>query len=175
MEEELKDFVRKCVVFKYPLPNTINEIDKVSITTDTDKCFESLGDEKIEQLILNGLVHYCYGDAIIEKDGTDYSVLLKRALKSKLPDVTVDNANRYGFHGEVILHLLLECFFSNCLLIAKGHFYHPTSNGEITGYDSFHFYYDDDSLVIVVGEVKFHQSILTAADDVIRKITQNTT
>ena len=84
-------------------------------------------------------------------------------------DASQDAKLKYGFYGEVVLDLILQHTFSSSVLLAKGYFYNPLENSETKGYDAYQFYYDNDQLSLLLGEVKFYASFSAA----VKKILDN--
>ena len=81
---------------------------------------------------------------------------------------------KYGFYGEVVLDLILQSEFESSVLLAKGYFYNPLENSEPKGYDAYQFFYSEEGLSLLLGEVKFHASYKTAITDVLNKLNNAT-
>ena len=63
-----------------------------------------------------------------------------RALQSKLKynhNAPLENQLAYGFHGEVLLHLILEHYYHAEKAIARGFLFSALENAETKGYDSY--------------------------------------
>lgn len=162
MRQSLENLLQNAIVFEYRLPNEPNgmQIPKTIITTNNDHCFRVIGSNiDIANIIYNGIVEYSYNDS--EIDPLKLNQLQLRALLSKLkynPNAQHANKLAYGFHGEVMLHLLLEHFFSGTKAIARGYMFSALENQETKGYDSYQMVEIGDIIYLLFGEAKFYIS-----------------
>lgn len=176
MRKTLKDLFDKAIVYRYSLPyKTI--IEKTSITTKHDYCFEGNNDSEIADVIYNGIVDFAYGETRV--DLTNLDAQQRRAINTRIRYNESDDISlkiKYGFFGEVVLNLILESLFKSSVLVAKGYFYDRTSKREAHGYDAFQSYYNrkNDSLCLVIGEAKFHSSFNSAVDSVVKNLEKAT-
>ena len=84
-----------------------------------------------------------------------------RALQSKLkynPTAPQPNQLAYGFHGEVLLHLILEYYYHADKAIARGYMFSALENAETKGYDSYLMVEDENTIYMLFGEAKFYIS-----------------
>ena len=168
MREAIRDLLEQTIVYKYQLP--YNNIDKTSLSTEPDKCFSVASNASLSELIYNGIVEYALGEKHI--DLANLELCQRKAIKSRLRFEDSDSEDtklKYGFYGEVVLDLILQYAFSSSVLLAKGYFYNPLENSETKGYDAYQFYYDDNRLSLLLGEVKFYASFSAA----VKKILDN--
>lgn len=168
MREAIKQLLQNTIVYKYQLP--YNGIDKTSLSTEPDKCFCVASNAALSELIYNGIVEYALGEKHI--DLANLQLCQRKAIVSRLRfenNASQDTKLKYGFYGEVVLDLILQHAFSSSVLLAKGYFYNPLENSETKGYDAYQFYYDNDQLSLLLGEVKFYASFSAA----VKKILDN--
>lgn len=168
MRETIKQLLQHTIVFKYQLP--YNSIDKTSLSTEPDKCFCVSSNSSLSELIYNGIVEYALGEKHV--DIANLQLCQRKAIVSRLrfeDSASQDTKLKYGFYGEVVLDLVLQYAFSSNVLLAKGYFYNPLENSETKGYDAYQFYYDNNQLSLLLGEVKFYASFSAA----VKKILDN--
>lgn len=168
MRKAVKQLLEYTIVYKYQLP--YNEIDKTSLSTEPDKCFCVASNASLSELIYNGIVEYALGEKHV--DLANLQLCQRKAIVSRLrfeDSASQDTKLKYGFYGEVVLDLILQHVFSSSVLLAKGYFYNPLENSETKGYDAYQFYYDNNRLSLLLGEVKFYASFSAA----IKKILDN--
>ncbi len=168
MRNTIKSMINGTIIFRYNLP--IENIEKSSLTTSQDKCYSISSNDDLANLIYNGIVEYALGEKHIDINALD--LYQRKAIKSRLrydEKAFHDEKIKYGFYGEVVLDLVLQYAFSSCVLLAKGYFYNPLEASETKGYDSYQFYYDNNHLSLLFGEVKFYGNFRNA----IKKILDN--
>lgn len=168
MRETIKALINNTIVFKHHLPH--GDVDKTFLSTESDECFSATSNQALAELIYNGLVEYLLGEKHV--DLNDLELYQRRAIKSKLrfdEEAEQSTKLKYGFYGEVVLDLILQHAFSSDVLLAKGYFYNPLENSETKGYDAYQFYYRDNQLSLLLGEVKFYASFEAA----IKKVLDN--
>ena len=162
MRQSLENLLQNAIIFEYRLPNEPNgmQIPKTIITTNNDHCFRVIGSNiDIANIIYNGIVEYSYNDS--EIDPLKLNQLQLRALLSKLkynPNAQHANKLAYGFHGEVMLHVLLEHFFNGTKAIARWYMFSALENQETKGYDSYQMVEIGDIIYLLFGEAKFYIS-----------------
>lgn len=162
MRQSLKNLLDNAIVYQYKLPYMQNGvmIPQAIVTTSNDHCFQQVGsNDDIANLIYNGIVEYSYNDS--EVDLTRLTQLQLRALQSKLkynPNAPQANQLAYGFHGEIMLHLLLERYFNGTKVIARGYMFSALENQETKGYDSYQMCEKDGTIYLLFGEAKFYIS-----------------
>ena len=178
MRKALFDLISSSIVFKYELPNHTLGIDRSLFSTDNDKCFSSLSDDSLAEIIYNSIIDYSFNEFDI--NGKDYQSLHTVALKTKLrynENATQPSKISYGFYGEVILFSLLFVKFRAKPLISRGYFYNPLESSETKGYDSYHLVQNNGTTELWFGEVKFRNthssSIRSALENVSKAISDN--
>lgn len=160
MRQSLRNLLQKTIIMQYNLPYTKDDmqIPRAHISSGNDTCLMQIGDNgDIAKLIYNGIVEYAYND--YEIDLTKLDKLQIRALQSKIkfnPDAPIPNQLAYGFHGEVMLHLILDHFYSAKKCIARGYIFSPLENAETKGYDSYMMVEEKDTVYLLFGESKFY-------------------
>ena len=78
---------------------------------------------------------------------------------------------KYGFYGEVLLHLILSQIHGTNTLVSRGHFYDPLENSETKGYDAYHLLENTNGEIeLWFGEVKFHDDYYVV-NDILNKIS----
>lgn len=168
MRETVRQLLENTIVYRYHLPN--GNIDKTVLTTEHDRCFSVASNEHLSKLIYNGIVDYAIGEKHV--DFSNLQLCQRKAIVSRLrfeDSASQDTKLKYGFYGEVVLDLILQYAFSSSVLLAKGYFYNPLENSETKGYDAYQFYYNNNRLSLLLGEVKFYASFSAA----IKKILDN--
>lgn len=177
MVNRLLKIFEKSIIFKYKLPyKLINGlITKSNLTSENfnDYCYQASNDKELSNLIYNGILDYA-----LEEENIKIEMLndkQKLAISSYIRYSEYDDLKTklsYGFYGEVILDLILKYSFHSKTLIARGEFYDPTSGSEPTGYDAFHFFYDEsqNKIILMFGEAKFHQKNITAINSLLINI-----
>jgi hypothetical protein len=162
MRKSLLELMSKAVVFRYYLPvdTAGKQIPRVNISNSSDKCLHQKGtNDDIAALIYNGIVEYAYNDNDIDLMQLD--ALQIRALQSKLkynPHAPHANQLAHGFHGEVLLHLILERYYHANKTIARGYLFSALENAETKGYDSYLMIERDNNIYMLFGEAKFYIS-----------------
>lgn len=176
MRQTLNNLLSQTIGLKYTLPNTTSGIPKISVSTQSDECYNILTqDEDLAQVIYNGIIDYSYDEKDI--DITKLDALHKRALKQKLKfdkKDTVEQQLNYGFYGEVLLFLMLQKFHQVGTFISRGHFYNPLNKRETTGFDTYQMLNKQDgSTELWFGEVKFHKDFRTGITQILDKINNS--
>ena len=162
MRQSLLNLIQQAIVLQYKLPYDSGSISipRTAISTGKDACLRQVGpNADISNLIYNGIVEYAYND--VDIDLTQLDKLQIRALLSKLKynaKAPVPNQLAYGFHGEVLLHLILEHFYCAEKSIARGYMFSALENAETKGYDSYMMLEHKDVIYLMFGEAKFYIS-----------------
>lgn len=171
MRQELLDLINSTILFKYELPHAAESIPKTIFSTHSDKCYEVSNRNDLSEIIYNAIIEYSFNEFEIEK--SDYNNLHSRAFQERIR-FNEDDADatqlKYGFFGEVILHVILKIFFGNETIISKGYFFSPIENSESKGYDAYNLIEANSQIELWFGETKFHQSYSQAIDGVLDKI-----
>lgn len=160
MRQSIENLIHNAIVLQYTLPVGVNgiQIPRTHISTTGDKCLKQNGtNDDIARLIYNGVVEYAYNDNEINL--SKLNNLQIRALQSKLkynPTAPLPNQLAYGFHGEVLLHLILEHFYHANKAIARGYMFSALENAETKGYDSYLMVEKNDIIYMLFGEAKFY-------------------
>jgi hypothetical protein len=171
MRQELLDLINSTILFKYELPHAAESIPKTIFSTHSDKCYEVSNRNDLSEIIYNAIIEYSFNEFEIEQ--SDYNNLHSRAFQERIR-FNEDDADatqlKYGFFGEVILHVILKIFFENETIISKGYFFSPIENSESKGYDAYNLIEANSQIELWFGETKFHQSYSQAIDGVLEKI-----
>jgi len=173
MREELYDLIENSIVYRYDLPNHHLGIDRSIFSNVDDKCFTSVSNDSLAEIIYNSIVEYSFNEFDIV--GKDYDKLHAIALKTKLkynPDAEETTKISYGFYGETILYCMLYAKLNAKPVISRGYFYNPLESAETKGYDSYHLIEQNGVTELWFGEVKFrntHSSGVNSALDSIEK------
>lgn len=161
MRASLQNLFRQTITMQYKLPvNTPSgTIPRAIISTADDNCLRQLtSNQDIAKLIYNGIVEYAYSDYEIDLKSLDNMQL--RAFQNKIKynqNAAESTKIGYGFHAEVLFHLILDYFFHAKKCIARGYMYHPLENSEIKGYDSYVMVEDTNGKIsLFFGEAKAH-------------------
>lgn len=174
MRQSLENLLNNAVIMQYKLPYDAAgmHIPRTKISTGKDACLKQIGtNSDIANLIYNGIVEYSYNDN--EIDPTQLDNLQIRALQSKLkynPAAPLANQLAYGFHGEVMLHLILDHFYHADKCIARGYMFSALENAETKGYDSYQMMDYHDIIYLLFGEAKFY---ISGYADSIKAIFEN--
>lgn len=171
MRKELFDLISSSIVYKYDLPNHIFSIDKSIFSTENDKCFWSVSNESLAEIIYNSIVEYSFNEFDI--DGKDYTNLHSIALQTKLKYneyATEKSKISYGFYGETILFCLLYAKMNSKPVISRGYFYNPLESSETKGYDSYHLIENNGETELWFGEVKFRNTYSSGINDALNNI-----
>lgn len=162
MRQSVENLIQKAIILQYELPVDLAgfQIPRAHISTANDYCLKQIGSNAdIAQLIYNGIVEYAYNNNEINL--TNLDSLQIRALQSKLkynPTALQANQLAYGFHGEVILHLVLEHYCHADKAIARGYMFSALENAETKGYDSYLMVENANTIYMLFGEAKFYLS-----------------
>lgn len=162
MRASLENLMQRAIVLQYNLPTVVNgvQIPRVHLSTKEDNCLKQIGtNDDIANLIYNGIVEYAYNNNDIDLQKLDD--LQIRALNSKLkynPGAQQQDQLKYGFHGEVLLHLILEKYYHANKAIARGYLFSALEKAETKGYDSYLMVENDDIIYMLFGEAKFYLS-----------------
>ncbi len=170
MRDSLLKLIKKTVVAVYSLPYNDGEIDKTLYTEESDFCYKCLSDEDLSEIIYNSIVEYSFSKNELTYD---YNKLHSRALILRLKynaEASETTRLKYGFYGEVLLHVFLQVFFQSTTYISRGHFYNPLENSETKGYDCFHLLENDGKLELWFGETKFRISFKDSLEEIIDHI-----
>lgn len=172
MRQSLHNLFSSAISLQYKLPANTSAgiIPKTVITTYSDDCLKQLSSNAdISSLIYNGVVEYAYND--YEIDLSNLNNLQLRAFQNKLKYNTkapLANQIGYGFHAEVLLHLVLDFFYHAQKCIARGYIYSPLENGETKGYDSYMMVEDvNGRICLLFGEAKAYISGFKQSVDMI--------
>ena len=163
MRQSLENLFAQSIIMQYKLPVQVGSdtIPKAIISTRRDDCLRQIASHvQISQLIYDGLVEYAYNDYEIDLSRLD--ILQRRALQSKIkynPNAPLATQIGYGFHAEILLHLILDHFYHGQKSIARGYMYSPLENSEIKGYDSYLMVEDPQGQIhLLFGEAKAYIS-----------------
>lgn len=160
MRQNLEKLMQSAIVLQYELPVNVTglQIPRAHISTTNDYCLKQIGSNNdIAQLIYNGIVEYAYNDNEINL--TQLNNLQIRALQSKIkynPAAPLANQLAYGFHGEVLLHLILDYYYHADKAIARGYMFSALENAETKGYDSYLMVEKANMIYMLFGEAKFY-------------------
>ena len=156
MRQSLKNLINKTIIYKYSLPNSINKIESVNLSTHEDDCYDYSSDNDLVELIYNSIIEYSFNEFdLTEKDYM--SIALQTQIRYKETD-TERTKLSYGFYGEVLLYSILYHIYKSKPLISRGYFFSPLEKSEAKGYDSFHLIENDNNVELWLGEVKFRQA-----------------
>jgi hypothetical protein len=171
MRQKLLDLINSTILLKYELPYAAESIPKTIFSTQNDKCYEVSNRNDLSEIIYNAIIEYSFNEFEIEQ--SDYNNLHSRAFQERIRFNEEDadaTQLKYGFFGEVILHVILKIFFGNETIISKGYFFSPIENSESKGYDAYNLIEANSKIELWFGETKFHQSYSQAIDGVLEKI-----
>ncbi|MBK8296860.1 MAG: DUF1837 domain-containing protein [Saprospiraceae bacterium] len=171
MRLQLLDLVKKTILFKYELPNTVANIERTIFSNLNDKCYEATNKNDLAEIIYNSIIEYSFNE--FEINEKEYNDLQTIAFQDRIRFDENDSDKtqlKYGFFGEVILYAILKIIFGVDALIARGVLYNPLENSESKGYDAYHLIESDSKIQLWVGETKFHQNYTQAVNDVLIKI-----
>lgn len=171
MRKELLDLISSSILYKYDLPNAEIGIDKSVFSTENDRCFSSVSNESLAEIIYNSIIEYSFNEFDIE--GKDYNNLHTIALKTKLKYneyATIKSKISYGFHGETILFCMLYAKLGAKPVISRGYFYNPLESAETKGYDSYHIIDNNGQTELWFGEVKFRSGHTSGINSAIENI-----
>lgn len=160
MRQSIENLIQTAIILQYELPTNLPglQIPRAHISTANDYCLKQIGsNDDIAQLIYNGIVEYAYNNTEINL--ANLNNLQIRALQSKLKyNPTAPQANQlaYGFHGEVLLHLILEYYYHADKAIARGYMFSALENTETKGYDSYLMVENANTINLLFGEAKFY-------------------
>ncbi len=171
MRQQLLDLINNTIIFKYDLPNSDVDIPRTIFSTKDDKCYEANDKDALVEIIYNSIIEYSFNEFEISE--REYNDLHTIAFQERIrfnEDDTDETQLKYGFFGEVLLHIILKVFLGTDTIISKGYFYNPLENAESKGYDAYHLIENNSVVQLWFGETKFHQSYIQAINDVLRKI-----
>lgn len=174
MRQSIEHLIQNAIILQYELPVNLAglQIPRAHISTANDCCLKQIGsNDNIAQLIYNGIVEYAYNNTEINL--ANLNNLQIRALQSKLkynPKAPQANQLAYGFHGEVLLHLILEYYYHADKAIARGYMFSALENAETKGYDSYLMVEKADTIYMLFGEAKFY---LSGYKDSLKAIFEN--
>ena len=173
MRDTLKELLRQTIGLAFTLPKG-EEVPMVAVSTEPDECYHELTtDMELAKVIYNGIIEYSFDnlDSYLDRLSDAQIIALKTKLKFNTTDPD-DVRLSYDFYGEVMLHLFLQYFHNANTVISRGWFYQPTSNAEVTGYDSYQMVEKvDGSIELWFGEVKFYQSYSEAVKKILKKVS----
>ncbi len=170
MRQSLEQLLSSAIILEYSLPHVTTP--KVTVSNCSDDCFRNqTNSDDIKELIYNGLIDYGLEESKI--DVSKLSQLHKLVLETKVrfnPNASFKAKIKYGFFGEVLLHLMVNHFYNASTLVSRGFFYSPLEKSETKGYDTFQIREDvNGNEELWFGEVKFYGSYKVA----LKKIFDN--
>lgn len=176
MRPSLHTLFSQAITLQYKLPANApsGSIPKAIISTQSDDCLRQLTNHTdISKLIYNGVVEYAYNDCDINL--SNLNNLQLRAFQNKIkynPAASEASKIGYGFHAEVLLHLVLDYFYHAQKVIARGYMYSPLENSEIKGYDSYLMTEDEKNhIYLLFGEAKAYiQGYKKSVDEIFKSI-----
>lgn len=171
MRKELLDLIENSIVYKYDLPNNELGIDKSIFSIENDKCFLSISNDSLSEIIYNSIIEYSFNEFDIKDK--DYKNLHSIALKTKLKyNEYADEKSKisYGFHGETILFCMLYAKLNAKPVISRGYFYNPLESSETKGYDSYHLIENKGVTELWFGEVKFRNTYSSGISSALKNI-----
>lgn len=171
MRDTLKQAVRQAICFEYEIPDPSHKLLKSNISNKNDICFSNTKWIDISNIIYNGIVEFAVNEFEINYDNLELEQRKVVARKMRYDTLASEGAKiKYGFYGEVLLDLILRCFFNTEVLLARGYLYSPIENSEVKGFDAFHLMQIDDKLSLWLGEAKFYVNYKTPIKDVVKKL-----
>ncbi len=171
MRDTLKQAVRQAICFEYEIPDSSHSLLKSNISNENDMCFSNAKWIDISNIIYNGIVEFAVNEFEINYDNLELEQRKVVARKMRYDTSASEDAKiKYGFYGEVLLDLILRCFFNTEVLLARGYLYSPIENSEVKGFDAFHLMQIDDKLSLWLGEAKFYINYKTPITDVLKKL-----
>lgn len=127
-------------------------------------------DSFVEYLFDNWLPEFCLRYSDLQSiDSKKMIPLIKKAVK------TVYDSKKFekrGEFGELLLHAVLRDHFSTKPAISKI-YYKDSPNNTVKGFDAVHVISSDDSLELLLGEVKFYASLSAAIRSVKAELIQH--
>jgi hypothetical protein len=171
MRQTLQDLISNSITYKYDLPHHGLRIDRSLFSTESDKCYKSVSNDSLAEIIYNSIIEYSFNEFDIV--GKDFTNLHTQALKTKLrynEYGTQQSKISYGFHGETILFCMLYAKFCAKPIISRGFFYNPLESSETKGYDSYHLIENNGVTELWFGEVKFRSSHTSAIKSALENI-----
>ena len=173
MRKSLEDLIRDSVYLKFTLPNLGKGITKSQVNQGNidDHCFEGISDQKISEIIYNGIVEFAVNEFKIDYEQIDKEQLkiIQRKIKYNR-NAQQSEKLKYGFYGETLLDLFLRIFFRTDVFVARGYFYSPIENSEAKGFDAFHLIENNGVLELWFGEAKFYRSFYSGIKSVLEKL-----
>ncbi len=171
MRDTLKQAVKQAICFEYEIPDSSHNLLKSNISNKNDICFSNAKWIDISNIIYNGIVEFAVNEFEINYDNLELEQRKVVARKMRYDTSASEDAKiKYGFYGEVLLDLILRCFFNTQVLLARGYLYSPIENSEVKGFDAFHLMQIDDKLSLWLGEAKFYINYKTPIKDVLKKL-----
>lgn len=178
MRQSLHSLFNRAIALKYRLPaaTAVGTLPKAVISTKSDDCWQQLlSNQDISSLIYNGVVEYAYNDT--EVDLANLDNLQLRAFQNKIkynPSAPLANKIGYGFHAEVLLHLILDYQYNARKCIARGYMYNPLEKSEIKGYDSYLMVEDSvGHISLFFGEAKAYiNGFKKSVDEIFKEISK---
>lgn len=96
--------------------------------------------------------------------------LLRKAAKKVYSSKKFESRGEFG---ELMLHIVLRQVFGSLPAVNKL-VYKSSANETVKGFDSVHIVYNESSLELWLGEVKFYKEISLAISDVITELNEHT-
>lgn len=171
MRDELLNLISSSIVYKYDLPNHELGIDKSIFSTENDKCFSSVSNNNLAEIIYNSIVDYSFNEFDLQEK--DMMSLHSIALQTKIKYneyATERSKISYGFHGETILFCMLYAKLNAKPVISRGYFYNPLESSETKGYDSYHLIENNGVTELWFGEVKFRNTFSSGINSALDSI-----
>lgn len=172
MKKSLIELITDTIVLQYDLPCGTRKIERSTLSSRQDDCYNAKTGEDLSKIIYNNIIHYAFDTFEM---GVDDEILLTRALDARIKYSEVADKDKLslGFYGEVLLYSILHVIYKVPPAISKGHFY-IIGNGESKGYDSYHLVEANKQIHLWFGEVKFRETssncIKSALDDLSKKV-----
>lgn len=174
MRKTLQDLVKSSIIFEYSLPNKEHNINRSAYSTMKDTCFSKKADEKIAEIIYNGIVEYVINEYEINYEDIDTENLRAIAENVRYNENATNRTKiSYGFYGEVLLYAILYSKFKADVLISKGYFFDPLERSEAKGYDAYHLIQRGTAVELWFGEAKFRVGYKKSIDEVIKGLNNS--
>jgi hypothetical protein len=171
MRSSIESAVHQAIILECRLPHPTRGMNRSCLSSLKDRCYRNDDPVALSHVIYNGIVEYAINEFKI--DYNDLNLELQRVLGRHIRynrGAASSEKLKYGFYGEVLLDLILRCFFNTDVLIARGYFYSPLESSEPKGFDAFHVIEFKGRLSLLFGEAKFHIDYKQAIKQVLEKI-----
>jgi hypothetical protein len=160
----------KNLIFQFNYIHAFTKWDKHPMTLDyEDGIYRQ---KELVRIIRDSVIHFALtrGEIKRYKEQDDFGEMQRKAWDR----ISKAKKNQKGDFGELLLFIILCVFFPTQKFVTKVRLRSSTKD-QIKGFDCAHFTYENDEVILWLGEAKFHNTYSNAINGALSSIKEHCT